>query len=152
MATVNATGHAEDLFVMGDMASATAIVVNLLSNALDAVAGMRQPVVTLSCTRAGGMVAMEIRDHGEGLDTEALPHLFRPWFTTKGADKGLGLGLALSKEIAEKMGGRLAGGNHPEGGAVFSLSLPAAMRLAQAAAPLPLAQPVHETPKLAANA
>ena len=132
MATVSVAFNADEMFVMGDMASSTAILVNLLSNALDAVTGLRPALVSLSCKASTTQVWLEIRDQGCGLELESLPHLFRPWFTTKGADKGLGLGLALSKEIAEKMGGQLEGCNHPEGGAVFRLALPRAPRLTPA--------------------
>ena len=69
---------------------------------------------------------MQVRDHGPGLSEEAIAHLFEPFFTTKGTGDGLGLGLALSAGIVRESGGTLGGANHPGGGAVFHLTLPAA--------------------------
>ncbi|MDN5539690.1 ATP-binding protein, partial [Comamonas sp.] len=64
------------------------------------------------------------RDPGPGLSDQAQARLFEPFFTTKPEGLGLGLGLPLSAEIAQAEGGSLTGGNHPEGGAIFTLSLP----------------------------
>ena len=69
---------------------------------------------------------------------EALPcgsHLFEPFFTTKGSGDGLGLGLALSAGIVRESGGTLTGANHPDGGAMFHLALPAAPRPDSESAP-----------------
>jgi two-component system C4-dicarboxylate transport sensor histidine kinase DctB len=69
---------------------------------------------------------VKVRDQGPGLDEEARSHLFEPFFTTKEAGSGLGLGLAISAGIVADFGGNLTGDNHPDGGAVFTLDLPAA--------------------------
>jgi two-component system C4-dicarboxylate transport sensor histidine kinase DctB len=105
------------------------VLVNLLGNALDAMRDQPRPCVELECRKAQGrapeQVQILVRDHGAGLSSEALSHLFQPFFTTKPQDEGLGLGLALSADIAQACGGSLQGANHPGGGAVFTLSLPA---------------------------
>jgi two-component system C4-dicarboxylate transport sensor histidine kinase DctB len=101
------------------------VLVNLLGNALDAMRGQPRPCLALECREAPGQVQVLVRDHGPGLSAEALSHLFEPFFTTKPQDEGLGLGLALSADIAQACGGSLQGANHPGGGAVFTLSLPA---------------------------
>ena len=69
-------------------------------------------------------IRLLIRDHGPGLSEEAQERLFEPFFTTKDAGHGLGLGLAISAGIVSDFGGSLAGTNHPEGGALFTLQLP----------------------------
>ena len=100
------------------------ILINLLSNALDAlaeVAGTRQ--IILHGALVDGNVLLSVSDSGPGLSEDVLPLLFEPFVTTKPAGQGLGLGLALSQAIAESLGGRLEAGNRPEGGAVFTLIL-----------------------------
>ena len=102
------------------------VVVNLISNALDATPDQSSPSVDISGKTNGRMVRLEIRDHGAGLSNEAQTRLFEPFFTTKEAGVGLGLGLAISAGIIRDFGGTLNGVNHPEGGAVFTLELPLA--------------------------
>lgn len=102
------------------------VLVNLVNNALDAMAGAPTPRVQVQCELLNGQVHVQVRDHGPGLSEEALAHLFEPFFTTKGSRDGLGLGLALSAGIVRESGGTLGGANHPGGGAVFHLTLPAA--------------------------
>ena len=108
------------------------MLVNLINNALDAMAGSTVLRVEIRCeqqaTAGGEQVHVQVRDLGPGLSDEALAHLFEPFFTTKGSGDGLGLGLALSAGIVRESGGTLSGANHPEGGAVFHLALPAAPR------------------------
>jgi nitrogen-specific signal transduction histidine kinase len=99
-------------------------LLNLMLNGLQA-----QDAVQRSCrgmavfTRnAGDRVVISVRDHGPGLSSDIAEHMFDAFFTTKSG--GLGLGLALCRQIAKTHGGELSAQNHPEGGAVFSLLLP----------------------------
>ena len=100
------------------------VLVNLISNALDAMQGGSQHPIEIACLQTGDWAQITVRDHGPGLSEEVQPHLFEPFFTTKPESQGLGLGLSLSADIARASGGSLTGGNHPEGGAIFTLSLP----------------------------
>jgi len=102
------------------------VVINLIGNALDAMGGQDSPQVDITARIEGQTIRLEIRDHGTGLGDDVLPRLFEPFFTTKDAGQGLGLGLAISAGIVSDFGGTLAGDNHPDGGAVFSLELPLA--------------------------
>jgi two-component system sensor histidine kinase MtrB len=75
----------------------------------------------------GGQLAVEIRDHGRGLSPTAIPHLFDRFYkadTARARSEGSGLGLAIALENARLHGGHLHAGNHPDGGAVFTVSLP----------------------------
>ena len=65
-----------------------------------------------------------IRDSGRGIPPENLGKMFTPFFTTKAAGEGTGLGLYVSKGIVEAHGGSIRAENHPEGGAVFTVELP----------------------------
>ncbi|MCK6411529.1 MAG: ATP-binding protein [Azonexus sp.] len=100
------------------------VLINLIGNALDAMAGQAAPRIELSWDSAAGRIRLAVRDHGPGLSAEAEQHLFEPFFTTKPAGDGLGLGLAISAGILRDFGGSLHGSNHPDGGAVFTLELP----------------------------
>ena len=101
------------------------VLVNLIGNALDAMAG--QPVRQLGFTvtaRDGGGIALAVSDSGEGFSDEALAHLFEPFFTTKQPGEGLGLGLTISRDILRDFGGDLLAGPAPGGGARFVILLP----------------------------
>ena len=100
------------------------ILINLLANALDAMQNVEAPQIDITCRRSDGLAILSIRDHGPGLSELAISRLFQPFFTTKPEGQGLGLGLSLSADIAKASGGNLQAGNHPDGGAVFTLSLP----------------------------
>ncbi|SNT19316.1 two-component system, NtrC family, C4-dicarboxylate transport sensor histidine kinase DctB [Noviherbaspirillum humi] len=102
------------------------VLVNLAGNALDAMAGLPRPALEIGARSEHGRILLQVRDHGPGLSEEAGRRLFEPFFTTKEAGQGLGLGLAISAGIVADFGGNLSGANHPQGGAVFTLDLPAA--------------------------
>jgi two-component system sensor histidine kinase MtrB len=77
--------------------------------------------------RGGGQLAVEVRDHGHGLPPAAIPHVFERFYkadTARARSEGSGLGLAIAWENARLHGGRIDVGNHPGGGAVFTVSLP----------------------------
>ena len=81
-----------------------------------------------------GKVEISVRDFGEGLSSERLPHVFEPFFTTK--TNGMGMGLAISKTIIEAHGGVIRARNNPDRGATFSFTLPAERPAATAAQPI----------------
>ncbi len=70
------------------------------------------------------LVRISVRDTGPGMDTATLSNLFTPFFTTKPADKGLGLGLVTAAAQVEKMGGFIGVTSHPGAGAQFDVYLP----------------------------
>ena len=102
------------------------VMVNLIANALDAIEGIATPMLRLRGRREATRVIVEVHDNGPGLPEDVREHLFEPFFTTKESNRGLGLGLAISLEIVHHFSGTLSGANHPEGGAVFTVALPAA--------------------------
>lgn len=102
------------------------VLVNIISNAADAVEGLPNRVIELVARRKRGMVAITIRDHGPGVSDAIAARIFDPFFSTKGVGKGLGLGLSISYNIVKDFGGSLGVENHADGGALFRIELKAA--------------------------
>ena len=102
------------------------ILGNLLSNALRHTPEGGQ--IMLKLVPMSGGVSLSVRDTGSGIPAEALPHLFERFYRADKArsreEGGTGLGLAIARQLAEAQGGTLTAANHPDGGAVFTLSLP----------------------------
>ncbi|WP_437311328.1 hybrid sensor histidine kinase/response regulator [Sorangium sp. So ce388] len=111
--------------VRGDRIQLQQVLLNLLVNALDAVA--RHPpearLVVVRTRRAdGGQVELSVADSGEGIPPADLERVFEPFFTSK--PQGLGVGLAISRSIVEAHGGRLWAEHCPGEGATFRCALP----------------------------
>ena len=100
------------------------VVMNLVQNAVDAVSGTERPRIEVRLETADGRVRLEVRDSGPGIPAEDLSRVFDPFFTTKPVGEGTGLGLSISYGIVSEHGGGLSAANHPQGGAVFTLTLP----------------------------
>jgi PAS domain S-box-containing protein len=83
------------------------ILINLINNSCDAVAGLDQRWVSLKVFETNGRLKFNVMDSGTGIDDKILNHLMEPFFTTKGVGKGTGLGLSISRGIAELHGGTL---------------------------------------------
>ncbi len=100
------------------------IIINLVQNAFDAMAGSGTPHIIVDCRKVDGELQTTIRDFGPGILKKHMPHIFEPFFTTKTVGEGTGLGLYISYEMAKEQGGSLTARNHPGGGAIFTLRLP----------------------------
>ena len=121
--------------VLGDAGQLQQALLNILINAEQAIAaapGGGRVVVT---TRAeGGLVTIESRDSGPGIEPAVLSRIFEPFFTTKPAGQGTGLGLAISQGIVQAHGGSITAASSPQG-TVFTIGLPAASDKVDAAGP-----------------
>jgi two-component system sensor kinase FixL len=104
------------------------VIINLLRNAAEAVAGTGRanaPVgVATALADDGSMARVSISDRGPALDPAMVERLFEPFFTTKA--RGIGMGLATSRRVIERLGGKLWYEANPGGGAVFNFTLPVA--------------------------
>jgi len=98
------------------------VIVNLLRNGIDAAGTGGE--VELHARKVNGEVVISVADTGDGIGTLSMDALREPFFTTKPSGKGMGLGLAISAQIVNEMGGELAAENGPTGGAVFTVRLP----------------------------
>ena len=112
--------------VQGDRVQLQQVLLNLLLNAMEAV--HENPpttrLVTVRARAAGATVEVMVSDTGHGIAEDQLARIFEPFFTSK--PNGLGMGLAISRNIIEAHGGRLWAENKPAGGATFHFTLPAA--------------------------
>jgi nitrogen fixation/metabolism regulation signal transduction histidine kinase len=109
-------------------------VINLLHNAVDAVAGRDDPAIELACVAEDGAIVISVADNGKGIPAQFREDIFVPFFTTKAS--GSGIGLSLVRQIALKHGGWVSAGANDTDGATFRLVLPpdgGAGRLASAA-------------------
>ena len=99
------------------------VLINLVGNALDAVAALPAPRIAIDVAVADTSVEITVSDNGPGIPADALPRLFEPFFTTKEVGQGLGLGLAIASSITRDCGGTLVARNEANGGAAFVLTL-----------------------------
>jgi C4-dicarboxylate-specific signal transduction histidine kinase len=115
--------------VPGDALLLQQALLNIVVNAEQALASTTTKRRLELKTRALGRkwIAIQIADNGPGLPAEALPRLFEPFFTTKEVGQGTGLGLAIAYGIVQEHEGRLIAANRPEGGAIFTIELPAGL-------------------------
>lgn len=110
------------------------VLVNLIANALDAMRDTPARHLDLSVTATSTDVRIAVRDTGSGIVREDIDKLFDPFFSTKDVGEGMGLGLSITYGIIKQFGGEISAANHPDGGAVFTVSLAAATAAAGEAA------------------
>jgi two-component system C4-dicarboxylate transport sensor histidine kinase DctB len=115
--------------VVVDRQGLAQVLLNLMTNALDAVEDRPQPRVRVCTQRAESAgepaVELSVEDNGPGIAADLLPRIFEPFFSTKEPNRGTGLGLAIAKEIVERHGGAIRVEPASAGGARFVASFPA---------------------------
>ncbi|RII75331.1 sensor histidine kinase [Pseudomonas monteilii] len=114
---------ARPAWVRGDAIRLEQVLINLLRNALDAMADKRYKRLEVRIEPDGELWRLSVLDSGGGIAEADLAKVFDPFFTTKPVGEGLGLGLAISYGIVHEAGGQLLAENVP-GGARLSLTLP----------------------------
>jgi len=125
--------------VVADAAQLEQLLVNLCTNARDAMPGggrialgvcladlSDQEARGFGLPHGGSFVRIDVHDTGEGISSDVLPHIFEPFFSTKAPGKGTGLGLSIVKDIVHQHRGHIAVASQPGGGSTFSVFLPAA--------------------------
>ena len=109
--------------VAGDQVLLQQVLVNLVINAMDAMADTppARRRITISTEAKAADVEVSVRDAGTGLPAHIQSTLFTPFVTTK--THGLGIGLTIVRSIVDAHGGTIVARNHPEGGATFTVTL-----------------------------
>jgi len=97
------------------------VLINLLLNALDAVAERENAEVVVRCRCTGGQCMIDVADNGPGIDPAVRDQVFEPFFTTKPVGKGTGLGLSISYRLVENQGGRLEVASEPGEGTTITV-------------------------------
>jgi two-component system NtrC family sensor kinase len=103
------------------------VFLNLMKNAVDAMRA-RGGTLTLSTSAEAAVVVVRIGDTGPGLTASEAGRIFEPFYTTKAAGEGTGLGLPISLWIVERLGGRIEVEAGEGAGATFAVVLPAGER------------------------
>lgn len=98
------------------------VLLNLMRNAVEAMAGSPRRALCVTTARVGEMVEIRVADTGPGLPELVRERLFRPFVTTK--PDGLGVGLSVCQSIVEAHGGEISAMDAPGGGTIFRLTLP----------------------------
>lgn len=112
----------EAAWVRVDRIQIQQVLINLVRNAVEAMAESATREVVISTRVAGNMVEVEVADTGTGIAAEPIESLFSEFMTTKSG--GMGLGLPISRTIVEAHGGEIRAENRPGGGASFIFTLP----------------------------
>ncbi len=114
--------HAEDSVLYCAPGLINQVILNLLTNALDAIGEAGE--VCVATVRTDKMFRLSVADSGPGIPDEVLERIFEPFFTTKDVGKGTGLGLAVSYQIIDRHKGSIDVRNRAAGGAEFIVELP----------------------------
>jgi signal transduction histidine kinase len=112
--------------VSADRVQLQQAVINLVLNAFDAAAGVKngpREVVLKIPAQENEWARILVRDSGDGINPEVLPRIFDAFYTTK--PSGMGMGLPISRSIIEAHGGRLTASANPDRGVTFEIALPA---------------------------
>ena len=105
------------------------VFLNMVMNAEQAIAAAGRGgriEITTSVQPSRDRIVATVRDTGNGIPSDAFTRIFEPFYTTKEVGKGTGLGLAIVYGIVQEHGGHISAANHPDGGAIFTVELPAA--------------------------
>ena len=116
--------HSKLPLIRGDRIQLQQVLLNLISNSLDAMESnheSRELVIRTFC-KGPKTIMVEVKDSGCGIPEQNMEKLFRHFFTSK--PEGLGMGLSISRSIIEAHGGRLEAKNNPDGGAIFYFTVP----------------------------
>jgi len=116
----------ETMAVTANRVDLEQVLLNVLTNAIDAVAvgPASGRVVTVKTARSNGDIRILVRDQGPGLPPGFEHRVFEPFFSTK--KSGMGMGLAVARSLVEQAGGAIGAANHSTGGVVVTVTLPSA--------------------------
>jgi signal transduction histidine kinase len=115
-------GCDEEIIIFGKKNELSQVLLALISNASDALSGVRDPKIILRSSHNGSEAMISVEDNGKGISIDVLGKIFEPYFTTK--SQGSGIGLYLCKMIIEKsFGGKIEVESEVREGSAFTLSM-----------------------------
>jgi len=97
----------EDLEVKGNHVLLQQVLVNLISNGMQAIESQKEKIIHVECVENEGLVVVSVQDNGLGVPLNFRKNIFEPFFTTKKSGQGLGLGLTISDRIVQDFGGHI---------------------------------------------
>ena len=110
--------------VRGHAGQINQVLMNLLTNAAQALSGREDSVITIETRGDPDGVEVKIKDNGPGISPEVLPRIWDPFFTTKDVGEGTGLGLSIVHELVERHGGTIEVETRVGEGTTFTVKLP----------------------------
>jgi PAS domain S-box-containing protein len=114
----------EPLLVMGDASELKQVILNIVVNAFDAVQGEGDVIIRTMSRPSEGSAVIHIEDTGTGIPAANMDKLFVPFFTTKPAGQGIGIGLAICYSIIKNHGGEIDVSSQEGCGSIFAIRLP----------------------------
>ncbi|WP_299742415.1 ATP-binding protein [Devosia sp.] len=120
--------HRGKLMVTGNPIHLEQVLINLLANAADAMEHSTIRVLSVGITKTVKSVEISVADTGSGIAAAELANLFDPFYSTKDAGRGLGLGLSISYGLVRDIGGAITVQSHPGKGSTFTIRLPLALQ------------------------
>ncbi len=120
--TVDAPEDLPDIWT--DPGALRQILLNLLTNARDAVANRERKEITVTAEAEDGWVAISVADTGGGMSEEVINRVFDPFFTTKPVGEGTGLGMSVSQNLAKRLGAHIEVNSEVDEGTVVTVYLP----------------------------
>lgn len=114
-----------EVWVLGHRGELVDVVLNLVVNAVQASEEGRTNAITIECRREGSSAIVRVRDTGKGIGPGQMKRLFEPFFSTRAATEGTGLGLPLARKIVLAHGGSIDVASDEGGGTTFTVRLPA---------------------------
>jgi C4-dicarboxylate-specific signal transduction histidine kinase len=114
--------------IRGDHIQLQQVILNLMMNAMDAMANLpsAERKLTVATAGAGNFAEISVSDAGPGIAPDKLKQIFEPFFTTKA--QGMGIGLSIARTIVEAHNGQIFAENQTDGGAIFRMQLPLSQR------------------------
>ncbi|PRD44731.1 hypothetical protein C5748_04865 [Phyllobacterium phragmitis] len=111
------------LSVLGGRIRLSQVFVNLVNNAIDAMAGQDDGVVRITLASLSDELTINVSDSGPGIDKAHRAFIFEPFFTTKQAGEGIGIGLSIAYNIVREFGGQIVLHDQEEGNCTFAITL-----------------------------
>ncbi|WP_290697249.1 ATP-binding protein [Amphritea sp.] len=124
LTSINVSFDHDRNLVNADAVQLEQVVLNLITNALDAINDQPEKLITIDCLHQQDWFEVHVRDNGPGISKELREQIFEPFFTTKRRGQSLGLGLSISYNIIKSFGGKLTVDDGSGSGASFCIQLP----------------------------